>query len=423
MPNDKLSHLEFHPLADAFPLIEGAALDDLVGDIRENGLREPITLLEGLILDGRNRYRACQALGIEPLTRELPGGDPVKFVISLNINRRHMDESQRAMVAAKLANLTDGQRADRRSANLPTLLDGTLAVPPVTQPEAARLLNVSERSVRAAREVQREAVPEVQRAVERGEVSVSAAARVAKLAPDEQREVVAKGPRAIVQKAKTLREQPRSVSVRFTKRTLQIRAVAYPSAERKPLSALRGEEPPRSNLALDDRLKPVLSVGAIEQEQLALDAADDIREGTEIDLDTLEGRAHAINSALSILDPIEITGREYWTVFHKDPSRTVYEGWVRSAHAKLTAILHQSQGGLAPDEAEALRVEVATLRAENEQLQTENNRLRQQQTELEQAPEAVSVKAAGTAGLGRAHAARLCRSKNGAAIRSRTRRP
>jgi hypothetical protein len=56
--------LEFHPLADVFPLIEGAEFDDLVADIGANGQREDIVLLDGKVLDGRNRYRACLAAGV-----------------------------------------------------------------------------------------------------------------------------------------------------------------------------------------------------------------------------------------------------------------------------------------------------------------------------------------------------------------------
>jgi ParB-like chromosome segregation protein Spo0J len=56
--------LEFHPLADVLPLIEGAKFDELVASIKANGLREPIVTLDGKIIDGRNRYRACLAAGI-----------------------------------------------------------------------------------------------------------------------------------------------------------------------------------------------------------------------------------------------------------------------------------------------------------------------------------------------------------------------
>jgi ParB-like chromosome segregation protein Spo0J len=182
--------LKFHPLAEIFPLIEGAEFDDLVAD-NVNGLHEPIVVLDDLILDGRNRYRACLIAGVEPLFMPYRGDDPVSFVISRNLRRRHLDESQRATVAAKLATLQDGQRAD--------LVEGL----PIGR--AAKLLKVGERSVARAREVLNHGAPELVTAVERGNVSVSAAADVATLPAAEQAEIVARGEREILLKAKEIR--------------------------------------------------------------------------------------------------------------------------------------------------------------------------------------------------------------------------
>ena len=58
--------LQFHPLADIFPLLEGREFDELVEDIRLHGLHEQIVLHDDKILDGRNRYRACQEVGVAP---------------------------------------------------------------------------------------------------------------------------------------------------------------------------------------------------------------------------------------------------------------------------------------------------------------------------------------------------------------------
>ena len=53
---------EFNAVADMFPLLSGAGFEDLIADIRKNGLREPILVdSEGRIVDGRNRYLACLA--------------------------------------------------------------------------------------------------------------------------------------------------------------------------------------------------------------------------------------------------------------------------------------------------------------------------------------------------------------------------
>ena len=96
--------LEFHPLASLFPLMEGEAFEELVADIKANGLREPITIHEEKILDGRNRYRACIAAGVGPLLSANPerfflayaGQDPLVYVLSANLHRRHLTTAQRA---------------------------------------------------------------------------------------------------------------------------------------------------------------------------------------------------------------------------------------------------------------------------------------------------------------------------------------
>src|SRR6516162_4741203 len=186
-----MSALQFHPLADIFPLVEGAEFDELVADIREHGLHEPIVVFEDKILDGRNRYRACEAAGVEPTFTAYTGDDPVAYVVSLNLRRRHLDESQRAMVAAKLATLRDGQRAD--------LVEGL----PIGR--ASEMLNVGERSVARAREVQEHGTPELVSAVERGAISVSSAADVATLPVQEQHEIVARGEREILRAAQEIR--------------------------------------------------------------------------------------------------------------------------------------------------------------------------------------------------------------------------
>jgi len=180
-----LKEYEFHELANEFPLLGGDGFDGLVNDIREHGLREPIWLYEGKILDGRNRYRACQKIGIEPDTREYEGDGLEAFVLSLNLHRRHLTTSQRALLAAKQTNLTHGgQRGDKdQGANLP---DGS-----VSSANAAEALNVSERIVKTARTVQENGSPELVEAVEKGDVSVSKASEISKKVPKErQKEAV-----------------------------------------------------------------------------------------------------------------------------------------------------------------------------------------------------------------------------------------
>ena len=101
--SDSISmQLEPHPYAAIFPMMGGVEFADLANDIKSNGLREPVWLYEGKILDGRNRAEACVVTGTPLVTREYDGDDPVGFVLSLNLHRRHLDSGQRACVAVEL---------------------------------------------------------------------------------------------------------------------------------------------------------------------------------------------------------------------------------------------------------------------------------------------------------------------------------
>jgi hypothetical protein len=173
--------LEPHPLAELFPPLAAPELAALTADIAAQGLREPIALYEGQILDGRNRFHACQELGIACPTRDYTGPDPLAFVVSMNLQRRHLNESQRAMIAAKLATMRQGERTDvEPSANLQK----------VSTAKAAETMNISERLVMHAKKVRTGAQPEVVRAVEAGHLAVSAAAKLAAQPMGVQRAVV-----------------------------------------------------------------------------------------------------------------------------------------------------------------------------------------------------------------------------------------
>jgi hypothetical protein len=219
--------LPYHEVSTLFPLMIGDAFADLKVDIAEHGQREPAWVYQGAIIDGRNRARACKELGRPLQTREWDGDerDLVPFVVSLNLKRRHLDESQRAAIAAKLANLKigDNQHCAKgaqicapsggrevlpigRTSNAPPS-NGKPAAVPISQKQAAALLNVSTHSVGRAAVVQSKGVPELNQLVEDGEASVAAAELIAGLPKGEQKTVVAGGSEAVKQKAAEMRRE------------------------------------------------------------------------------------------------------------------------------------------------------------------------------------------------------------------------
>lgn len=174
-----------HPFASIFPMIPDSELSGLADDIGKNGLREAIVLAkpsddsdEWLIIDGRNRYRACIQAGVKPRfnTNHM---DPAKigpWIVSHNLHRRHLTASQRAAVAveyervfAEEAKSRQGTRSDLAE-KLPQSEVGR------ARDKAADLFNVSGKSVSDAKYVA-ENDPELAAEVKAGGKSVSAAAK------------------------------------------------------------------------------------------------------------------------------------------------------------------------------------------------------------------------------------------------------
>ena len=176
-----------HPAAEIFPVMDEAAFAALVADIAAHGQREPILVLDGQVIDGRHRLRACEHLGLEPLVRQVSAddGDPFGLVVSLNLHRRHLSEGQRAIIAARLATLPHGRP------------DANAQICAFTQDEAAQHLKVSRRTVQHARAVLDHGIDELQAAVKGGEISVSAAAELSRLPADTQRAALTKTPEEI----------------------------------------------------------------------------------------------------------------------------------------------------------------------------------------------------------------------------------
>lgn len=110
---------EIHPIATIFPDMSDGDYARLKTSIQEQGQLEPIWILDGAILDGRHRYRACRELGIEPRIREYTSGDDMQslsdFVIALNKDRRHLTASQLAAVAVDLEKVFAKDAKERMS--------------------------------------------------------------------------------------------------------------------------------------------------------------------------------------------------------------------------------------------------------------------------------------------------------------------
>lgn len=231
-----------HPAAQVFPLMEGDAFAGLVADVKARGLVHAIVTHEGKILDGRNRQRACEAADVVPHYTPYLGDDPIGYVVSVNLARRHMNESQRSIVAAKLATLPQGVKQTGKSAAL-------------TQSDAAQRLNVGERTVRDAKSVLDRGTPEVVAAVEQGDLAVSRAAEIARLSHEQQRDELA------ALKAQPVRRDTAEQRDRWMSREIRLT-----EAEIRGLVALcaladeQGEPLAREGARVVRKLAPILAV-------------------------------------------------------------------------------------------------------------------------------------------------------------------
>lgn len=156
-------------------------------DIADNGLIEPIWLYGDKIIDGRNRYKACLETDTPPQFRQWSGeGSLVAFVVSLNLNRRHLTNSQRAMIALDMLPLLATEAKERQKAaggdHGNQYTGGKMAVTAKMQEvpkgeaaqQAADIVGVSARMIYSAKKVAAES-PENAEAIKAGTMSVDKA--------------------------------------------------------------------------------------------------------------------------------------------------------------------------------------------------------------------------------------------------------
>lgn len=171
-----------HPYAEIFPLNEGQPLWDLADDIKTNGQLEPIWTLDGQILDGRRRELACIRAQVKPWREKYKGDDPLTFVVSKNLHRRHLGEADRAKVAARIATMKQG--GDRAKGSGDPFAPGDK--PSVSIEKAAEMMNVSPKAVKRAKKVDAKGTEAVKQAVDDKTITLTDAAKLAAQPPEVQ---------------------------------------------------------------------------------------------------------------------------------------------------------------------------------------------------------------------------------------------
>jgi hypothetical protein len=160
-----------HPLSKLFPAMPADEFRELVEDIRRQGVVEPIELLDGMVLDGWNRYSACQELGIacpsRPWSPPNGNGEDAAFqhVWARNALRRHLTAAQRVEIIAKL-------HPEEWAAAVPQPGGHSNSVGATER--IAKESGLSRESIRMAKQLEREA-PDLWQRATNGELSLTAA--------------------------------------------------------------------------------------------------------------------------------------------------------------------------------------------------------------------------------------------------------
>lgn len=187
---DNWKELIPHPLSQLTEYGAGIDVEALAAHMQNNGYDEDERIIliwveerkRFEILDGRHKHDGSIRAELVPTFSEFIGKDPMVYVIKKML-RQHLDESQRAMFGAKMANMKEGRPKT-------TSIEGVSGIKPITIAKAAQTLNVGHASIERARTVITNGTPELQKAVENGHISVSAAANLSKKTENEQKKVV-----------------------------------------------------------------------------------------------------------------------------------------------------------------------------------------------------------------------------------------
>lgn len=163
--------LKQHPLSAAFPAMSAEDFAALVQDIEANGQREPVIVFEGMVLDGWHRYSACVQLGIKPQQFTFAEGkDPVAFVLSQNLHRRHLTGSQRAAAVVACAEWSPRGKPAAK----PEMVSG------LREADMAKVAGTSDRTIRDAKVAHKAGLTD---AVKAGALTAHEAAQVARGKP------------------------------------------------------------------------------------------------------------------------------------------------------------------------------------------------------------------------------------------------
>lgn len=292
-----MKRLEHHPISKLFPMLSDAQIDDLSANITAQGVRNPVVLLDGKILDGRNRDEAGNRAKVSVPTVDfyaLPGitpvSSPTEWVLSQNLHRRHLNESQRAIVAMEAEPLIAAEAAARQKAGkkLPELA-------PAPLPPRGGSASLARRS-RTSSAVVAKAVGASARSVERAKFVATKRPDLAQLVRD--------GKKSLKQVEKTIRKEEATKNVLVYRPPVGTFSVIVADPSWKFDDELDGSDQARGGVGYPPQTEEEICAMQIGKNQAARDCA----------LWLWVTNTHLINGAASrVLDAWGFVGKSLYT--------------------------------------------------------------------------------------------------------------
>lgn len=184
-----------HSVANLFPMMGNDEYAALVADIHQHGQREPIWLLDGQIIDGRNRWQACRDLGIQPITRDYTGpadmSSLIAFVVSLNLKRRHLDKGQLAFVALDIEKALAKEAKERQGTrnDISQIFERSDPNQGKSAEQAAAIVGTNRQYVSDAKKIAATA-PDLAAHVRTGTITLPEAKKLAQLPEDDRATII-----------------------------------------------------------------------------------------------------------------------------------------------------------------------------------------------------------------------------------------
>ena len=156
--------------------------DDEFKQLEENllrdGIRDPLVVWNGILIDGHNRFEIAQKHGLEFVTTELQFADrneALHWIITNQLGRRNLSAYDRSILALKLKPVIAAKAKEKQIESGGAVPQKSAKPPIETRAEIAKAAGVSHDTIAKVEKIEAQASPEIKAALRTGDMSINAA--------------------------------------------------------------------------------------------------------------------------------------------------------------------------------------------------------------------------------------------------------